>query len=144
MRRDYRTGLVAGTMISTIIIAAFVNVSTRSSGVDKTSRASFNSESQSIRMQDPSKAYMPKMLDTQNSSAPRDMQEMKSGDTATKAGKQDQVINRFHIVQEGETLSAISKKYYGRTGKWREILDANPKTIRSASDLKPGMSLIIP
>ncbi len=33
---------------------------------------------------------------------------------------------KTHVVATGETLSDISKKYYGTTTKWREIVKANP------------------
>jgi nucleoid-associated protein YgaU len=51
---------------------------------------------------------------------------------------------RFHTVQRGDTLSGISKQYYGTTAKWRKILDANRNTLKSPDSLTPGMKLIIP
>jgi nucleoid-associated protein YgaU len=49
-----------------------------------------------------------------------------------------------HIVQKGETLSSISKEYYGTTGKWREILAANKSVVSAPSRLMPDMRLTIP
>jgi nucleoid-associated protein YgaU len=51
---------------------------------------------------------------------------------------------RFHIVRQGDTLSAISQKYYGSKSKWRKILHANRSQISDANKLKPGTKLIIP
>ena len=51
---------------------------------------------------------------------------------------------KFHIVQQGETLSKISSQYYGSAGKWQKILEANRQTIKDANKLSPGMKLIIP
>ncbi len=51
---------------------------------------------------------------------------------------------RFHIVREGETLSEISRKYYGSANKWRMILDANRDEIEDVSKIKPGTKIIIP
>jgi len=51
---------------------------------------------------------------------------------------------KFHIVQEGETLSKISSLYYGSGGKWQKILDSNRNTVTDANKIKPGMKLIIP
>lgn len=51
---------------------------------------------------------------------------------------------KYHIVLKGETLSAISYKYYGSASKWRNILDSNPDIIKDANKIKPGMKLIIP
>jgi nucleoid-associated protein YgaU len=58
--------------------------------------------------------------------------------------KQKTKSPRFHIVIAGETLSAISSKYYGTAGKWQKILDANRDTIKSPNRLTPGTKLIIP
>ncbi len=49
-----------------------------------------------------------------------------------------------HVVAAGETLSAISKKYYGTTSNWKAILDANASVVKDPRDLKPNMRLIIP
>jgi nucleoid-associated protein YgaU len=51
---------------------------------------------------------------------------------------------RIHVVQRGETLSAISQRYYGSVNKWQKILDANHKTLKNPNNLTPGMKLIIP
>ncbi len=51
---------------------------------------------------------------------------------------------RFHIVRSGETLSAISYKYYGSANKWKKIFNANRETINNPNIIKPGMRLNIP
>jgi phage tail protein X len=51
---------------------------------------------------------------------------------------------RFYIVRQGDTLSAISRKYYGSANKWRKILHANHSQISDANKIKPGTKLIIP
>ena len=51
---------------------------------------------------------------------------------------------RFHIVIEGETLSEISHKYYGSTGMWRKIFEANRGTVKDANTVRSGTKLIIP
>ena len=51
---------------------------------------------------------------------------------------------KFHIVRTGETLSEISRKYYGSANKWKKILDANRNVISDANKLRPGTKLIIP
>ena len=51
---------------------------------------------------------------------------------------------RFHIVRQGETLSEISYKYYGSTGKWRKIFEANRGTVKDANTVRSGTKLIIP
>lgn len=49
-----------------------------------------------------------------------------------------------HTVAPGDTLSFISKKYYGTSARWREIYEANRVTMSSPSALKPGMVLKLP
>jgi nucleoid-associated protein YgaU len=51
---------------------------------------------------------------------------------------------RFHIIQEGETLSEISRQYYDSARKWQKILDANRDVIEDESKIKPGTKIIIP
>ena len=47
-----------------------------------------------------------------------------------------------HIVQPGESLSNISKKYYGDIKQWKKILDANG--LGNADVIQPGQDLLIP
>jgi len=51
---------------------------------------------------------------------------------------------RFHVVRQGETLSAIAQQYYGSANDWRRILAANEKGIKDANKITPGTKLIIP
>jgi beta-lactamase regulating signal transducer with metallopeptidase domain/LysM repeat protein len=50
---------------------------------------------------------------------------------------------RYHTVRPGETLSLISKKYYGSENKWQKILDSNLKII-TADGIRVGQKLVIP
>jgi nucleoid-associated protein YgaU len=51
---------------------------------------------------------------------------------------------KFHIVAKGETLSSISSKYYGSSGKWRKIYDNNRDIIKDPNSLRPGTKLMLP
>jgi nucleoid-associated protein YgaU len=51
---------------------------------------------------------------------------------------------RQYSVAKGDTLSSISLKVYGTSGRWREIFEANSDRIRSPSQLKVGLALSIP
>jgi hypothetical protein len=42
-------------------------------------------------------------------------------------------ITHTHLVAAGDTLTAISKRYYGTTGRWREIYDENMAVIEAAA-----------
>jgi len=47
-----------------------------------------------------------------------------------------------HVVQQGETLAAIARRYYGRAADWREIADGNG--IEDPRRLRPGTVLAVP
>lgn len=49
---------------------------------------------------------------------------------------------RIHRVRKGESLSAISRRYYGTSGRWRLIVEANPGV--DARKLEVGRRLVIP
>lgn len=51
---------------------------------------------------------------------------------------------RFHIVQKGDTLSAISQKYYGTPLYRQKILAANDAALKDPDRLVPGTRLVIP
>jgi LysM repeat protein len=49
---------------------------------------------------------------------------------------------RTHVVAKGDTLAGISKKYFGTTTKWKEIVKLNPGV--DPETLKEGQKLILP
>lgn len=54
-----------------------------------------------------------------------------------------------HVICRGESLSAISKKYYGKPGYWDKIYERNVSIIDQQIDqqidnLPIGQSIIIP
>lgn len=49
-----------------------------------------------------------------------------------------------YVVEHGDTLFSISRKFYKSPSHWKEIRDANKGKIGSASKLKPGITLTIP
>ena len=53
--------------------------------------------------------------------------------------------NQFHVVSSNDTLSAISKTYYGTTRHWSLLLDRNQSLLKGKdTNLRPGMRLLIP
>lgn len=53
--------------------------------------------------------------------------------------------SRTHVVQPGETMAAIARKYYNNSERWRDIQDANFfSTGGKPQTIKPGQTLIIP
>jgi nucleoid-associated protein YgaU len=51
---------------------------------------------------------------------------------------------RVHVVQEGDSLTRISVRYYGTGGRWQEIYDANREILKGENALRPGQRLRIP
>ncbi len=51
---------------------------------------------------------------------------------------------KFHTVQSGESLSLISKKYYGDAMKYNEIFEANKPMLKDVNKIYPGQVLRIP
>ena len=51
---------------------------------------------------------------------------------------------RFHIVRKDQTLSAISRIYYGSSNQWQKIVNANRDIIKDPNKINSGMKLIIP
>jgi len=53
-------------------------------------------------------------------------------------------ITTIHYVQKGETLSEISRHYYGSANEWEKIIEANRDVLKDPDKLKAGMRLAIP
>ena len=51
---------------------------------------------------------------------------------------------QYHDVVRGDTLSAISKKYYGDANKYHAIFEANKPMLTSPDKIYPGQKLRIP
>ncbi|HBC89082.1 MAG TPA: hypothetical protein DCZ94_19255 [Lentisphaeria bacterium] len=49
-----------------------------------------------------------------------------------------------YTVQQGDTLSKIAHKFYGKASKWPVILEANKDKISDAGKLKSGTTINIP
>jgi nucleoid-associated protein YgaU len=51
---------------------------------------------------------------------------------------------RVYVVMKGDSLSKISKMFYGDPNHWKRIFDANRDVIRNADLIQPGWRLRIP
>jgi nucleoid-associated protein YgaU len=51
---------------------------------------------------------------------------------------------RFHTVVSGDTLSKISRQYYGDANKYTKIFEANQPMLASPDKIYPGQKLRIP
>lgn len=63
---------------------------------------------------------------------------------AAPAGKQGKKAARSYVVQPGDTLASISRKYYKSSSGWKKIRDADGKRIADPGKLKPGETVTVP
>jgi nucleoid-associated protein YgaU len=68
--------------------------------------------------------------------------EKAEGNNARNAGSQK--AGRTYVVQSGDTLVSISRKFYKSPKRWKAILEANKKDIRDPKDLTIGQTIVIP
>jgi LysM repeat protein len=61
---------------------------------------------------------------------------------ARKAGSKK--AGQTYVVQSGDTLFSISRKFYKSPKRWKAILEANKRDIRNPKDLTVGQTLVIP
>ena len=52
--------------------------------------------------------------------------------------------DRTYVVQPGDTLFSISRKFYKSPKRWKQILAANERNIHDAKKLTVGQTLVIP
>jgi len=65
------------------------------------------------------------------------------GDTSSKKNV-SRKGDRTYVVQSGDTLVSISRKFYRSPKRWQAILNANKKSIRDPKKLTVGQTLVIP
>jgi LysM repeat protein len=63
----------------------------------------------------------------------------KSSPAGTNVG-----TNRTHVIQPGDTLSALASRYLGSSARYKEIYEANRNVLRSPNDVREGLSIVIP
>ncbi len=79
-----------------------------------------------------------------------DFSDVESGSSSTaaspsgaSAGKASDAP-RIYVVQSGDSLSKISKKFYGDANSWKRIFEANRDTVKNPDLIHPGQVLKIP
>jgi len=56
----------------------------------------------------------------------------------------DESVYHRHTVKSGESLSKISKKYYGDPMKYKKLFEANTNILKNPDIIQPGQVLDIP
>lgn len=117
MQKDFKTGIAVGLVLVTITLfwlCTRQNLSLKS----RQNASSFPSNTESEQTKE------------ENSEPYEQSEKIKN--------------QRIHTVTKGETLSEISRKYYGTTTRWRDIQNANRNVIPDINKVKPGTELVIP
>ena len=57
---------------------------------------------------------------------------------------QPESSGRTYVVQRGDTLASISRKFFKSSAHWKQILDANDGVIENPKKLTVGQTLVIP
>jgi len=78
-----------------------------------------------------------------------DFSDVESGSSSTAAspsGDKEQATGapRMYVVQSGDSLSKISKKFYGNANSWKRIFEANKDVVKNPDLIQPGWKLRIP
>ena len=73
-----------------------------------------------------------------------DFSNVVSGSSSSAASPAGSGGDRFYVVERGDSLSKISKMFYGDANHWKRIFDANRDVIRNADLIQPGWKLRIP
>ena len=69
------------------------------------------------------------------------LQKPEGSDTRKPGSKK---AGQTYVVQSGDTLFSISRKFYKSSKRWKAILEANKTNIRDPKDLTVGQTLVIP
>jgi LysM repeat protein len=84
-----------------------------------------------------------KELETRTASSRFTAEKSQTNDPASKKGASKKA-NQAYVVQSGDTLFSISRKFYNSPTRWKQILEANRNSIRDPKDLTVGQTLVIP
>lgn len=63
---------------------------------------------------------------------------------AAEAERQARTRVHTYVVQSGDTLVSISRKFYQTPNRWKDILDTNKYQVTNPDELKAGQTIILP
>lgn len=89
-------------------------------------------------------ATKPAATTTQKSTVTQTVPKSAAPAPATAPKPADSQKHQIYHVVGGDTLTKIATKFYGDSGKWDIIYEANKEMMRSPGDLKVGQTLVIP
>ena len=130
MRKDLKTGMIAGTAL---VVSAALLFSVFSSSIEEkhqqkiTTEHNENTSIQLTNLQSTTSMPVQHQVETRARKNPSD-NAVPDRTSPIPVEPQEYI----HTVSEGETLTSISIEYYGSGGMWRRILNANAKIIKDA------------
>jgi hypothetical protein len=63
---------------------------------------------------------------------------------ASASGSSQSARSRTYTVEAGDSLSKIAKNFYGNSGQYLKIFEANKDKLSDPDKIKPGQQLVIP
>ncbi len=137
MRKDFKTGLLIGSVLCLVGLVWFCLEQRISSFSPGTTPGG------AIEKTEPDATVYEPLPATSPTNEPSLLQP--SSSQTVSNDKTDIRKPVVHTVKSGQTLSDISKIYYGTTQKWRKIYRANKKKFPKGPDaIKTGIELVIP
>lgn len=85
-----------------------------------------------------------KLVDPNYSDLIADIQAPAAAAAAAAAGGGPSTTERRYTVQPGDSLSKISKEFYGNANQYMKIFEANKDKLSDPDKVRAGMDLIIP
>jgi len=85
-----------------------------------------------------------KLVDPSYSDLTADIQAPAAAAAAAASGAPSTAAARTYTVQPGDSLSKISKQFYGDANKYMKIFEANKDKLSDPDQIKAGMNLLIP
>lgn len=73
-----------------------------------------------------------------------DAQRARLAAAATAPAQQEATATRLYVIEKGDTLYGIAKRFYGNGMKYPQLFEANREVIQDPDKIYPGQSIRIP
>ena len=154
MQKDVKIGLIVGVIILALVVIVWAKYSGESKPVvtQAESKQNFNDfmaqwETAGGAKGKPAEATTPGATASAPAAAPAPTPASgaSAAPAATETAPAASEPQRIHVVEKGDSLWSIAKKYYNDSSKMKLILDANHATVpNEKATLKIGQKLVIP
>ncbi len=75
---------------------------------------------------------------------PEDLVKREAPPPAEKKDEKAASRSKTYVVEDGDTLFGVAKRFYGSVQAWKAIRDANKAVISSDNRLKAGDTIVLP